>query len=419
MGRRRWLESGLVLLLAALAGQPVEAQQPPSGLHLENDHWTAWSPPAQAPEGTQVYIVQQGDSLWSIASRMLGDPHLWPQIWDQNRYILDAHWIYPGDPLFLVGAAAPDAFADATGVAGAPLGEMAAGIPAGETATDDPFNTVLEGAPTASSNPTSFTGRGKFVNPEGPVALGYESDIYCTGYVGADKEQFAYHIASSEYEFLTPTLDPGKHSTIEGIHGKASTEKYGLGLGDIIYIDGGRADGLSPGELLTAVQSDEKVFHPASQKLLGRLYKYLGRIRVLSAQSETSIAEIVQLCTPIPIGTALKIFEPEPVPLRKMTPIRPVNFPVAAEDLEGAPTIVVAWDKLLSLGAGYLVFIDHGNQEDMAPGDIFTIYRRGRRGFPPTVLGELAVLSVFEEAALARILRSRYTVFVGDALSLK
>ncbi len=72
--------------------------------------------------------------------------------------------------------------------------------------------------------------------------------------------------------------------------------------------------------------------------------------------------------------------------------------------------------RFSSLFAGH---IDLGDMEDMAPGDIFTIYRRGRRGFPPTVMGELAVLTVFEKAALARILRSRYTVFVGDPLSLK
>ncbi len=420
MSKRRWLKSGLILCLVAVAGQAVvEAQQPPGDLHLEQDHWTAWSPPpAQEPAETQVYIVQPGDSLWSIASRMLGDPHLWPQIWDQNKYILDAHWIYPGDPLLLAGAAAPEAFAGAEGVAGAPLGEAVAGLPPEQTVTDDPFSTVLAGAPAASKRP-SLTGREKYTNPEGPVPLGYESDIYCTGYIGTDDEQFAYRIAGSEYEFLTPTLEPGSHSVIEGIHGKASTQKYGLGLGDIVYIDGGRADGLSPGELLTAVQRDEKILHPEDQRTLGRLYKYHGRIRVLSAQSETAIAEIVQLCTPITVGATLKIFEPEPVPLRKLTPVRPVNFPVAEDDLEGAPTIVVAWDKLLTLGSGYLVFIDQGDEEDMAPGDIFTIYRRGRRGFPPTVLGELAVLSVFEQTALARILRARYTVFVGDGLSLK
>ncbi len=420
MRMRGWL--GLVFCLVSLAVQSsVEAQQPPGELHLVQDHWTAWTPPAQAPAETSIYIVRQGDSLWGIAASRLGDPHLWPQIWEQNQYILDAHWIYPGDPLFLAGAAAREAFADPAGVADVPLGEATADFPAGETALapDDPFGTVLEGTSETSEGDYSFTGRGKYVNPDGPVPLGFESDIYCTGYIGADDEQFPYRIASSEYEFLTPTLDAGVNSTVEGIHGKASTEKYGLGLGDILYIEGGRADGLSPGELLTAVQSTEKILHPESHEVLGRLYKYLGRIRVLSAQSETSIAEIVQLCTPIPVGTMLKIFEPEPVPLRKITPIRPANFPVATEELDGAPTIVIAWDKLLTLGAGYLVYIDHGNEEDMAPGDIFTVYRRGRRGFPPTVLGELAVLSVFENTALARILRSRYTIFVGDALSLK
>ncbi|MEM7350513.1 MAG: LysM domain-containing protein [Acidobacteriota bacterium] len=423
MSKQGWNKLLLGAAILGLGPTIGFAQQPPIQLHQAADgHWTAWNVPTEVPEGTRAYTVQTGDSLWSIAQQMLGDPHLWPQIWQQNQYILDAHWIYPGDRLIVAGAAVAENFGDPAGVAGAPLEQGAAGSPesAGEISDleDDPFSSVLDTAPTEEGLGL-FTGREQYASPDGPVPLGYEADIYCSGYIGDLNEEFAYSIASSEYEFLTPALDAGQNSIIQGIHGKASTEKYGLGLGDIVYLDGGRADGLSPGELLTAVRPGDKIHHPKDQSVLGRLYQYMGRIRVLSAQSETAIAEIVQLCTPIPVGSVLKIFEPEPIPLRKITPIRPVNFPVADDELDGAPTIVIAWDKLLTLGAGYLVYIDHGNQEDMAPGDIFTIYRRGRRGFPPTILGELAVLSVFERTALARILRSRYTVFVGDTLHLK
>ena len=55
---------------------------------------------AAAPE---THTVRKGDTLWDLANKWLGDPHLWPQVWDQNRYILDSHWIYPGDPLAVPG----------------------------------------------------------------------------------------------------------------------------------------------------------------------------------------------------------------------------------------------------------------------------------------------------------------------------
>ena len=376
---------------------------PPSDLRDTGDHWTAWDPPVVA-DGGQVYIIQSGDTLWGLAQRFLGDPYLWPQIWEQNQYILDAHWIYPGDPLVISGAG--EAYAGGDGVVGDPLDEAAA---QGGDLPEDP------GA--GAEEATVLVDQGDFLSPNGaPVPIGYEADIYCSGYIGDENQEFAYQIVGSEYEFLTPSLDPQQDSEIKGLWGKADSQKVGLGIGDIVYLDSGRADGLSAGELLTAVLPDRKVNHPLEGRAVGRLYRYLGRVRVLSVQEDMAIAEIVQACDVITVGTRLKIFEPEPVPLRRLSPMRPANYPPPIEALEGSATIVLARDNIVSLGEGHLVYLDRGEDDEVYPGDILTVYRRGRRGFPPVVMGEVGVLSVTKESSLARILKSRYSIYIGDAL---
>ena len=54
-----------------------------------------------------MHVIVPGDTLWAIAGKYLGNSYLWPQIWEKNTYILDAHWIYPGDPLVLGPQVAP------------------------------------------------------------------------------------------------------------------------------------------------------------------------------------------------------------------------------------------------------------------------------------------------------------------------
>ncbi|MEM1181298.1 MAG: LysM peptidoglycan-binding domain-containing protein, partial [Acidobacteriota bacterium] len=92
----------LLILLSTLASTFAAAQSPPP-VRQVGDRWTAWNPPVP-PEGAEVYIIQSGDSLWGLAASRLGDGNLWPQIWELNSYIADAHWIYPGDPLVMPGA---------------------------------------------------------------------------------------------------------------------------------------------------------------------------------------------------------------------------------------------------------------------------------------------------------------------------
>lgn len=395
MGPRR---VGVLTLfgLVVAAGTLGAAERPPQHLHLVGDHWTAWDPPTTFPEGAQVHVIERGDTLWDLAGRFLGNPYLWPQLWENNQYILDAHWIYPGDPLVVGVEVVPvEQVGEAPGMGEEPLEPGAGGPGLG----------VIRPAGDAAS---------------APQPLGSEDDIYCSGFVGEVEESFAYHVIGSEYQVLSPTLaGTGSGGSKEGIYGTIDTVKYGLSLGDVIYIDGGRAAGLVPGALFVAVEPRTKVVHPVTEELFGRFYSYTGRVRVLSVQENTAIAEVVQSCRPIHVGAALRPFEPEPVPLGRRTAPRPVNDAIDPASLDSAAIVLYSQDAIVSLGQDHVVFVDRGAQDNVTPGDMFTIYRMNREGFPPVAIGELAILVVQPRTAVAKITDSRSTVYVGDRLAAK
>jgi hypothetical protein len=386
-----------VVLLAA-TGSAGAAEQPPRNLHLVGDHWTAWDPPAELPPGAEVYVIERGDTLWDLAARFYGDPYLWPQLWEQNGYILDAHWIYPGDPLVL-------------GLEVETVTTLADGSLPGEGAG------AAEEA--GARHGLGYISAAEAAGPPGP--LGTESDIYCTGFIGEMDEAFPYRIVGSEWQALVPDLQHLGGTARLSYAGKwgSDTLKYSLMSGDVIYLDGGHEGGLEPGQVLTAVSAGERVRHPITGEVFGRHYGYLGRVRVLSVQPETAIAEIVHTCDPLMVGALLQPFVPEPVPLGRRTAPKPLNLPPAVEELVNGPVIVLGEDRILTLGEDSVVYLDRGEDFDLVPGDLYTIYRLNQKGLPPVLLGELAVLSVHPRSSVARIIRSRQTIYPGDRLELK
>ena len=49
-----------------------------------------------------THIVKQGDTLWSVCEQYYGDPYLWPELWEMNKFITNPHWLHPGDVITLL-----------------------------------------------------------------------------------------------------------------------------------------------------------------------------------------------------------------------------------------------------------------------------------------------------------------------------
>ena len=94
---------GAALVLACVLPCIAAAQS----ITLPQRNTPAISVQQTAKTGERTYIVQPGDTLWSIAEGMYNEPWYWPSLWSYNPQITNPHLIYPGDTLFLSRRMAP------------------------------------------------------------------------------------------------------------------------------------------------------------------------------------------------------------------------------------------------------------------------------------------------------------------------
>lgn len=370
--RVRCVASVLLLLASALPAFAAETR-PPIQLYKVGDHWTAYAPPDPAtfPAGAKVHIIVPGDTLWALAATYYGNAYLWPQLWEANTYITDAHWIYPGDPLLIQGE-----------------------VTTGEVTTQ---TTVAEGEATPEV-------ASEEVVEAAPIALGIEADIYCWGYLGHPDEPLPNRIFS--FEDTETRLMP-----------EAVNQDMGVAENDIIYIEGGTATGLVAGETYMAVRPDELIRHPRTEEVVGRHYDYRGRVRILCASETQATGVIVQSCKEINIGDRLKPIPELPIPLARPTEMLTGCDPASAK-AEGF--IVNAKDNQLVLGEGNVIEINLGRDDFVEPGDFLTVFRQNVvEGAPRMVLGEIGILTAEARTATARITRMHYSMSIGDNVELK
>jgi LysM repeat protein len=358
--------------------KPGELPAPLEAEMVVAEHWSKNPYPRTVAAGARVHIVQRGDTLWDLAQRYYQNPFLWPQIWDANKYIPNAHWIYPGDPVL---------------------------IPPLTPISDQMI--AQEGQPGTTGGPEG--GGGESPGPAVPAPseklypIALDVDLYCSGFIVPDVGGWKVRIVGNEEE----------------------NYKVALSTFDIVYLNQGEADGISPGDEFTILQDVRKINHPINGEPLGDYVVQTGRLKVVATQERTSTAQITYACDASLVGDYLVPFEPKEVP--NLSDLPPVDrFSLEGPNQKGY--IIFAKDDLTSLGENNEVQIDVGAADGITVGTRLIVYRNQTQGYektgferdiPRRVLGEMVVYSVQDSTATGRIIQMYDYVQQGDMVEVR
>ncbi|MGA1796448.1 MAG: LysM peptidoglycan-binding domain-containing protein [bacterium] len=332
---------------------------------------------------SDIYIVTTGDTLWNISAQFLGDPYLWPALWQINPHIKDPHWIFPGE---IVN-----------------LRRITTSTPA------------LTPAPPPETAPPPEEEK----PPVKVVTTKPEKKTKAPEIIMAPKRREPQFAATQEKidscSFLIPKKEFHDRKRYEewGSIVDSKEEKISLSYLDHIYIDRGTG-GVVPGQVLTIFRIAREL--EDNKWLKGHYYmiKILGKAQVVEVFDEVSLATITKSYSEIHVGDMVKPYESMP---------RPLITPPRMTDLEGK--IIESESKKTDLSQYDIVFLNLGKADGIEPGNPFEIYRfdsvkagPGKNDVKEMVrpLGELLVLRREERTATALITKSILPIAEGDRI---
>jgi hypothetical protein len=333
-------------------------------------HWSPYDFPRSIPEGQAFHMIVKGDTLWDIAGRYLGNPYLWPQIWEANSYVTKARLIYPGDPIFLPSVQLADAPPGAADVA---AGE------AGPDAAMEPHRTP------------------EWLDMDALINVASTDTVRYAGYISASVEDESLRIKGMEAQNGTPI------------------EKITAGTYEYMYIDRGANAGMKAGDLYLVNRRAREIKHPATGKKVGYRIETNGVARILLVADSSARAVVEASGRDVATGDYLRPFTEVESPLVK----RRVVVEGGDLSLEGNRTagyVVDIDDNSVTSGAGVVIGVDLGSGAGLAVGRVITLFRQGDKSDIVTkrALGAGVVVSVRENFSLARLVYSREEIVLGD-----
>lgn len=395
MLQRRWLSAITAMscfALALAAQDPKPATGPAAATEARPGetvqipaHYSRWSYPQEVtiPEKSQLYLVGKGDTLWDLGHHFLGNPFAWPQIWEQNKWIKDPHWIYPGDPLVI--PVEKQVIATATSPATEPPPEVAGLRP-------DRIKPVTR--PTQTEYAYTFQ---DFIQLPYLAPKGAEAHFQDIG---------ALRIAERRMQ-----------------------DRTFLGDGETLYLSGGADRGVKIGDRLVVIKvAQRKLKHPdpTRKEALGDVVQQVGVVRVTQVNPSGAVAIIEKSMDSIEVGYhAAPFVEPANLvasPRADITGAVPVQEPSAR--------VVFARDSHQHTANGEMLIIDRGAKDGLKVGDVLLCARRQNwdtgngdgkqdRGQETTTfyIGQVVVVRVDDASATVRILRATQEMMPGDTIT--
>lgn len=312
---------------------------------------------AEGPK-KEIHIVVKGDTLWDISKTYLHNPFLWPKLWQWNDYIMNPHFIYPGNKIRLK---APSRAA-----------KKSIKLPV----------TVLKPEPTEEAVVEEVEEEViveevsvEEVKPQ-PVVEGKKYNIRALRSSGM--------ISASELARSGSILD-------------AQSKKVMLSVGDEIYVT--LKESAAPGDLYSVFKPKQEITHPISKASLGHKVEILGRLQIITYSNKVATARVIEAFNVMSRGDLVKPWAklPEEITIRK-----------SAINLEGY--IVAAKEDTTIYGQGNVVYIDLGTSSGVETGNLFISYkpeyRKGTYTIPAITIGRLLVFEVKENSSSAIIIDS-------------
>jgi hypothetical protein len=293
---------------------------------------------------------------------------VWPSVWTDNRDIENPHLIVPGDRIWISAHEMRRVNAEEAErlLAGQPQADDGDGEPAGPAS--DSFQNLLQ--------------------DEGGLNTVRVSSLETTGLISVDQLEAAASIVD------------------------AVPERIMLSQGDQVFIGLGGQQA-SVGDQFTIFRTQEKVYDPDTNRLLGYHVELLGWAEVEETHAEASLALIRMSAAEMEIGDRV---------MPRERPVLDIEVAASPKNIDGRISFFPSSRVLM--GSADYVYLNRGELDGLQVGSPLEVYRSGRNAperardtrveVPDRVIAKLLVVRARRQSAVALIRHTETELELGD-----